>query len=131
MRRWDRFAALNALPFIYLLLAIQAAKADVLFRDEGQGHGYSFESDEKSVEDTVMRDGVIDLASDWAASFYEDDSLEFADIQTRIEPIRFWLVTFKKTGTGEVFYAVVLPDGTIVEPQEEALPAHAAEGSND
>jgi hypothetical protein len=104
---------------ICLLLAICSAQADVLFRDEGQGHGYSFESDEKNVEDTVTRDEVIELASDWAASFYEDDSLEFADIQTRIEPIRFWLVTFKKTGTGEVFYAVVLPDGTIVEPQDE------------
>src|SRR5215470_4246519 len=104
---------------ICLFLAICSAKADVLFRDEGQGHGYSFESDEKNVEATVTRNEVIELASDWAASFYEDDSLEFVDIETRIEPVRFWLVTFKKTGTDEVFYAVVLPDGTIVEPQDE------------
>jgi len=41
------------------------------------------------------------------------------DVEIRINPLRFWLVTFKKAGTNEVFYAVVLPDGTIVEPQEK------------
>jgi len=35
------------------------------------------------------------------------------------EPIRFWLITFKKPETDEEFYAVVLSDGTIVEPQDE------------
>jgi len=68
MRRWDRFAALNALPFIFLLLAIQAAKADVLFRDERPGHGYSFESDQKDVEGTASRGQVVELASEWAAA---------------------------------------------------------------
>jgi hypothetical protein len=41
---------------------------------------------------------------------------EVADIELRIQPLRFWLVTFKKAGTDELFSAVVLPDGTIVEP---------------
>jgi hypothetical protein len=54
---------------------------------------------------------VIDLASEWAASFYQDDSLEVSDVELRIEPIRFWLVTFKSVATDEVSYAAVLPDG--------------------
>jgi hypothetical protein len=67
----------------------------------------------------VSRDQVIELASEWAASFYNDESLDVADVELRIEPIRFWLVTFKKAGTDDAFYTVVLPDGTVIEPQEE------------
>jgi len=101
-----------------LLTVVCSVKADVLFRDDRQGHGYIFESDRKDIEATVSQDEALDLAIDWAMSFYEDESLEVADIEFRIEPLRFWLVTFKKTD--EIFYAVLLPDGTIVEPQEEA-----------
>jgi|SRR6516165_8859689 len=58
-------------------------------------------------ERTVSCDDVIELASEWAASFYEDESLEVADVEIRIESIRFWLVTFTKAGTDEEFYAAV------------------------
>ena len=103
---------------IFLLLGVHSARADVLFRDERQGHGYIFESDEPNVEGTASRDKIIELASEWAASFYENESLEVADVELRIKPLRFWLVTFKKPGTDEAFYAAVLPDGTIVEAEE-------------
>ena len=102
------------------MLVVYSAKADVLFRDEAPGHLYVFESDRKDVEATVSRDRVIELASEWAADFYDDESLEIEDIDLRIEPLRFWLITFKKPETDEEFYAVVLPDGAIVEPHEEA-----------
>jgi hypothetical protein len=46
-------------------------------------------------------------------------SLEVADVEIRTESIRFWLIRFKKAETDEVFYATVLPDGTIVEPEDE------------
>jgi hypothetical protein len=59
----------------------------VLFRDEHQGHPYVFESDRRDVEATVTQDEVIELATDWAASFYEDESLEVADTELRIEPL--------------------------------------------
>ena len=39
---------------------------------------------------------MIELASEWAASFYEDESLEVADVELLIDPLRFWLVTFKR-----------------------------------
>ena len=115
----DRLQNRMRRALILLLLVVFSAKADVLFRDDRQGHGYIFESDQKDVEETVSRDEVIGIASDWAQSFYDDDSLKVADIELRIEPLRFWLVTFKKAGTDEEFYVVVLPDGTIVEPQDE------------
>lgn len=104
---------------IFLLLVVFSAKADVLFSDAHAGHTYRFESDQKDVEAIAKQDEVVALASDWVASFYEDQSLEFAEIEFRSEPLPFWLVTFKKAGTDEAFYAVVLPDGTIVEPQNE------------
>ena len=37
----------------------------------------------------------------------------------KIDPLRFWLVAFKKADTDETFYAVVLPDATVVEPEDE------------
>jgi len=49
----------------------------------------------------------------------ERDFLEVADVENRVHPLRYWLVMFKKPATDELFYAVVLPDGTIIEPQDE------------
>jgi len=119
MRRGDRFAALNPSPFIFLLLAICSAKADLLFRDAHAEHTYRFESDQKSVEMKVTRQEVVELALYWAMNFYRDRSLEVAELKFEIQPLRFWLITFKKAGTNEAFYAVELPDGTIVAPQDE------------
>ena len=104
---------------IFLLLVIYSAKADELFRDEHQGHRYIFESDHKGVEATVSEAEALELATDWAVDFYGDDSLEPSDIEFRINPIRYWLVTFTQPGTDEAFYAVTLPDGTVVQPREE------------
>jgi len=119
MRRWDRFAPLNPAPFIFLLLAICSAKADLLFRDAHAEHTYRFESDQKSVEMKVTRQEAVELALHWAMNFYRDRSLEVVGLKFEIQPLRFWLITFKKAGTNEAFYAVELPDGTMVEPQNE------------
>jgi hypothetical protein len=51
-------------------------------------------------------------------NFYRDRSLEVVDLEFEIAPLSFWLVTFKKAGANEMFYAVALPDGTIVEPRD-------------
>ena len=61
-----------------LLTVVCSVKADVLFRDDRQGHGYIFESDRKDIEATVSQDEALDLAIDWAMSFYGDESLEVA-----------------------------------------------------
>jgi hypothetical protein len=51
-------------------------------------------------------------------NFYRDRSLEVVGLKFEIQPLRFWLITFKKAGTNKAFYAVELPDGTMVEPQD-------------
>ena len=81
MRRWDRYAALNPSPFIFLLLAICSAKADLLFRDAHAEHTYRFESDQKSVEMKVTRQEVVELALYWAMNFYRDRSLEVVGLE--------------------------------------------------
>src|SRR5215831_20647723 len=96
---------------IFLLLVICSAKADLLFRDYHAGHTYRFESDRKSVELNVTRQEVVELALYWAMNFYRDRSLEVVGLKFEIEPLRFWLITFKKAGANEAFYAVALPGG--------------------
>ena len=103
---------------ICLLLAIYSTKADILFCDSHAGHTYRFESDRKSVEGKVTRQELVELALHWAMNFYRDRSLEVVDLEFEIAPLSFWLVTFKKAGANETFYAVALPDRTIVEPRD-------------
>ena len=71
---------------------------------ERHGAWVYFESDHWDVEGTVSQDKVLELATDRAASFYEDDFLEATDVEFRIDPLRFWLVTFKKAQADEEFY---------------------------
>ena len=40
-------------------------------------------------------------------------------VHFKSKPIGYWLVTFQKTETAQLFYAVVLPDGRIVIPSVE------------
>jgi hypothetical protein len=94
-------------------------KADVLFRDDHQGHGTFSNQTRRTSKRRSHKTRFLELASEWAASFYDDDSLEVEDVEIRIDPLRFWLITFNKAETDEEFYAVVLPDGKIVEPEEE------------
>jgi hypothetical protein len=104
---------------ILLLLIVCSAKAEVLFHDSGHGYKYRFESNQKSIEGKITRQEIVVLALNWAIKFYRDESLEVGGLEFQFEPLQFWLVTFKKAGTDEALYAVVLPDGKIVEPLEE------------
>jgi hypothetical protein len=45
-----------------------------------------------------------------------DPFIQFERIEFRMVPTRFWLVTLQHSDTGKAFYAVILPDGAIVEP---------------
>jgi len=61
---------------------------------------------------------LIELANEWAASFYQDKSLDVANVEIRSDSLRFWLVRFEKPKTDEGFYAAV-SDRTVVESQED------------
>ena len=63
---------------------------------------------------TVDAAGATMRATDWAVHFYED-LLQVENCEFRNSPIRFWLITFARSN-GEEVYAIVLPNGTVVEP---------------
>jgi len=65
---------------------------------------FQLQATPRDIERTVSQDKVLELATDRAASFYEDDFLEATDVEFRIDPLRFWLVTFKKAQADEEFY---------------------------
>jgi hypothetical protein len=59
------------------------------------------------------------IAANWMTTFY---GLQFGALETqelRTEPVPFWLLSFADTVKGAIHqlsFAVVLPDGTVVEP---------------
>jgi hypothetical protein len=50
-------------------------------------------------------------------SFYGARDLDLVDIAFKIKPARFWLVTFSRPGTDAPLFAVVLPDGEVLDPR--------------
>jgi hypothetical protein len=113
MRIFDR----SMRPLVCLLIfAAMSANATELFRDDHPDRYSVFESDAKDVIATITRDDVIKKANKWAARFYNDPFIQFGRVEFRMTPTRFWLVTFQHSDTGKSFYAVILPDGAIVEP---------------
>jgi hypothetical protein len=102
---------------IALLLILGTAKADLLFRDGGhRDRAFRFESNARDVQATVRQKAVVERADTWAREFCGDQLLQAIDVEFKRSPLRYWLVTFSEPLTGEKFYSVVLPDGTIVEP---------------
>ena len=86
-----------------------------LLRDRHAGEEYVFESGQSEIIATVDAAGATLRATDWATHFYED-LLHIVDCEFRNKPTRFWLITFTRSDSNEKVYAVVLPNGTVVEP---------------
>jgi hypothetical protein len=86
-----------------------------LLRDRHASEEYVFETDQTEMTATLDAAGATVLATNWATHFYEDllniESCEFRD-----KPTRFWLIIFARSNGNEEVYAVVLPNGSIVEP---------------
>jgi hypothetical protein len=102
------------LLLIFLIPSVPVQAVELL-RD---GHGseeYVFEADQTEMTATVDAAGATIRATDWAVHFYED-LLHVENCEFRKRPIRFWLVSFIRSGGNEKVYAVVLPNGTVVEP---------------
>jgi hypothetical protein len=62
---------------------------------------------------------VILKASKWATTFYDDPFIVVMNIEYKVSPILYWLVTFQHSETASVLFAVPLPDGTIIEPMAD------------
>ena len=102
------------LLLIFLIPAVPVQAVELL-RDRHGSEEYVFEADQTEMAATVDADGATIRATDWAVHFY-GDPLSVENCEFRHRPIRFWLISFARSSGNEELYAIVLPNGTIVEP---------------
>src|SRR6266481_6232525 len=107
---------------ITLLLATPATSVELSrYRGAAMDGGtleYIFETDEQDVPKTVSKE----RAADFVTTFYNAQIGALETQEFRTQPVPFWLVSFSDTTKGpmrQMFFVVLLPDGTVVEPRVE------------
>jgi hypothetical protein len=113
---------LATIAFFFTLLA--CAQGIEVLRTQFQcedGHKliYRFETPERMVAGTVARGQAIQIAIDWAAKFYGTSDFDAVDVRSQNEPVGFWQVSLTRRSDHQTVYAVVLTDGSTVEPVED------------
>ena len=84
---------------------------------------YIFEAGEQNSPNAVTEEAA-EIAADFVTSFYHVQIGALETQQFRTSPAPFWLICFSDTIKGplrQMFFAVLLPDGTVVEPRVEKL----------
>jgi hypothetical protein len=102
------------LVLLFLIPSVPVQAVELL-RDQHENEEYVFEAEQTDMTATVDAAGATIRATNWAVHFYED-LLHVENCEFRNRPIRFWRVSFIRSGGNEKVYAVVLPNGTVVEP---------------
>ena len=102
------------LLLLFLIQSIPVQAVEIL-RNRHAGEEYVFEAIRSEVTATVDAAGATAIAADRATHFY-GDLLGVENCEFRNRPIRFWPVSFSRHGGMQRVYAVVLPNGTVVEP---------------
>ena len=119
-------------PFIAVvlcgLLMPVFANAGELFRcrlptKDGRKLEYLFESSAQPAPRSITREQAARLSANWMTTFYylQLGSFEYAEFYEK--PLPHWLVCFANTASGPIqhlVFAVVLPDGQIVQPAVSA-----------
>jgi hypothetical protein len=128
--RWLLFT----LPILYCSIS---AKAIVLFQDrhleaDGSQLTYSFEADPHAASSMIDQKRAVKIGTNWATYYYRlaDPKLLSATIVK--SPAHFWLIrlTGAISDRREVVYAVVLPNGSTVDPNPTSVSRGVAEGSD-
>ena len=111
---------------ITLLLTIPAMSVE-LFRcrgaaKEGGTLEYVFEAGGQNSPNAITKKKVAEIAADFMTAFYhvQVGALETQEFRTQSVP--FWLVCFSDTAKGplrQMFFVVLLPDGTVVVSRVE------------
>jgi len=109
---------------ITLMLAVPAMSVE-LFRYRGAAKDggtleYVFEAGEQNSPNAVTKEKVAEIAADFMTTFYHVQVGALESQEFRTQPIPFWLVCFLDTVKGplrQLFFVVLLPDGTIVLPK--------------
>jgi hypothetical protein len=124
------------LAVLAAFVIVSPASAALLFQDRhidanGQETVYRFEATVAPAASTVNQEEALKTAISWATPYYGLRTPGFAEIQQRSMPTHFWLVALTVPGRGknEIFYAIVLPSGTVLEPKVTRRPALAATAS--
>jgi hypothetical protein len=112
-----------ATALLILLLAVSAMSVE-LFRYRGAAKDggtleYVFDAGEQNSPNAVTKEKAAEIAADFMTTFYHQQIgvLETQEFRTTAAP--FWLICFSDTIKGPVrqmFFGVLLPDGTVVVP---------------
>jgi hypothetical protein len=120
------------------LLATSNADAALLFQDRHAGANgeetiYRFEANAAATTAPIEQAKAVKVAAAWAAQYYGIGSLTVANAQERSMPIHFWLVAFSAPGPSKAgtYYSIVLPNGSVVEPQVSRQSLTASRGPVD
>ena len=111
---------------ITLLPAVPAMSVE-LFRYRGAANDggtleYVFEAGEQNSRNAVTKEEVAEIAADFMTTFYHVQIGALETQEFRTTPVRFWLVCFSDAVKGPIknmFFVVLLPDGTVVVPSVE------------
>jgi hypothetical protein len=97
-----------------LLLACSARARDLFSFMLGR-HVFAFVvADASPIPATVGQERAAQAGLEWAQWYYGTADLYLLSIELRREPTRFWLIELMAEGAR--VYAVVLPDGRVVQP---------------
>jgi hypothetical protein len=120
------------------LLAVSSADAALLFQDRHAGANgeetiYRFEANAATTTAPIEQAKAVKVATAWAAQYYGNGNLMVANAQERSMPIHFWLIAFSAPGQSKAgtYYSIVLPNGSIVEPQVSRQSLTASHGPVD
>src|SRR3984893_5194544 len=112
---------------ITFFLAIPAMSVE-LFRYRGAAKDggtleYVFEAGDQNSPNAITKEKVAEIAADFMATFYHEQVGALETQEFRTTPVPFWLVCFSDTIKGpmrQMFFVVLLPDGTGVVPRVPA-----------
>jgi hypothetical protein len=81
---------------------------------------YVFEAGEQNSPNARTKEKVAEIAADFMTTFYHVQVGALETQEFRTQPVPFWLVCFSDTTKGplrQMFFVVLLPDGTVVVPR--------------
>jgi hypothetical protein len=137
--RFERIPVLAVFSLVLAgLLAASNAAAALLFQDRHAGANgeetiYRFEAKPAATTAPIEEAKAVKGAAAWAAQYYSISNLTVANAQERSMPIHFWLIAFSVPGQSKAgtYYSIVLPNGSIVEPQVSRQSLTASRGPVD
>jgi hypothetical protein len=111
---------------LIILLATPAMSVE-LFRYRGAAKDggtleYVFDAGEQNSPNAVTKEKAAEIAADFMTTFYHVQVGALETQEFRTTPAPFWLVSFSDTMKGpmhQMYFVVLLPDGTVVEPRVE------------